>query len=182
MEPNPIAILVLCFGGAALLIFLFWANHKIRTGGQRKSEAATERAAHSAVGYALSYILGGAGPVNDYEEDVMSRPGETPPAHAPSSLDRQQTADRQAPDRPDPRKPTPDELLTLYRLMRKHGVPREEARAALKTNNLPLDNNLWAKAAPPEEEGDVLTPVAGRPTKASYYPDRPDLQYEPPPR
>jgi hypothetical protein len=31
------------------------------------------------------------------------------------------------------------------------------------------------------EEPAVLTPVAGRPTKASYYPDDPDLAYHPPP-
>lgn len=34
----------------------------------------------------------------------------------------------------------------------------------------------------PPEEPTVLTPIAGRPTKASYYPDDPALEYQPPPR
>lgn len=33
----------------------------------------------------------------------------------------------------------------------------------------------------PPEEPTILTPIAGRPTKASYYPDQPDLEFQPPP-
>ena len=33
----------------------------------------------------------------------------------------------------------------------------------------------------PPEEPTILTPIAGRPTKASYYPDDPALEFQPPP-
>ena len=69
-------------------------------------------------------------------------------------------------------------MLDIYRLMRKYNIPREEARAALRSAALPLDNNGWAAVAPGEQT--VYTPIAGRPTKASYYPEDPELEYQAP--
>src|SRR5262249_44438672 len=100
----------------------------------------------------------------------------------PSSL---QTDNVQTDRQPPTAKPGAEELLTLYKLLRAHGIAREEARPVLKSVLLPLDNNLWRDAAPPpaaEADGDdtLVTPFAGRPTKRSYYPDEPSLEYQPP--
>lgn len=75
-------------------------------------------------------------------------------------------------------------LLDTYRRLRKLGMSRDDARALLSLWGIPLDNNLWAEAAPPDppEEPTILTPIAGRPTKASYYEADPELAYQPPPR
>lgn len=150
MEPNSLALFLLCLVGAGALVFLFWLNHKIATRGSKKSVS--------------SYPV------------VMSRPVSSDvPDKAPSSL---QTAPPQTDQTPIIRRPPAEELLTVYRLMRKYGIPREEARAALKAANLPLDNNLWTSVAPPVEEPQEVTPIAGRPTSAKFH-DDPELEYRP---
>lgn len=58
------------------------------------------------------------------------------------------------------------ELLTLYTVLRKYGVPREEIRPVLKGVRVPLSNDVWASAAPPPPVH--VTPVAGRPTDADF--------------
>lgn len=43
---------------------------------------------------------------------------------------------------------TSDELVLIYREMRRSGMKREGARAILKERGIPLNNNLWAAAKP----------------------------------
>lgn len=126
--------------------------------------------------------------IEDYRElsresagdaDVMSRAMEIDEATiAPSAL--RQTApqtDQTAAPPPIPR----DVMIDTLRSLREHGYSREQARALLRGLRQPLDNNLWTAAAPPERNDDeIVTPFAGRRTKASYYPDNPELEFEPP--
>lgn len=68
-------------------------------------------------------------------------------------------------------------MIDIYRLMRKYNIPREEARAAFQSAALPLDNNQWAKVAPPAPH---VTPIAGRATNAVF--EEGELAFVPPPR
>jgi hypothetical protein len=80
---------------------------------------------------------------------------------------------------------TEHQLLTLYSFLRAHGAVRERASRVLKEVGIPMNNNLWARAIPPapvEEDDDMLTPIAGRPTRATYYESSPALQYQEPPK
>lgn len=104
---------------------------------------------------------------------VMSRPAIPDHPVAPLSI---QTDEKQIPDRPTISEPSRNEMLDIFRLMRRYGIPREEARPILKAAGLKLDNNLWTAAAPPEDE--YTTPIAGRSTKAVFDADYP---YEPVP-
>jgi hypothetical protein len=117
------------------------------------------------------------------DTDIMSRSQDEAPQKTLSS--HRQTApqtDRQ-PAQPAPSPLSRDIMLDIYRLLREHNVPREKARPVLKAAGIPLDNNLWTQAASSTDDAeDVLTPIAGRPTKASYYPDDLDLEYQSPPR
>ena len=115
--------------------------------------------------------------VNYYQvgdPSVMSLSESTTHAGAASSL---QTDSRQTADKPPPAAPSRDVMLNTYRLLRKYGIPREEARPVLKAAGFPLDNNLWADAAPPEPAR--VTPIAGRPTRAEFQTD-PEYPYEAP--
>jgi hypothetical protein len=119
--------------------------------------------------------------VNRFRSDkhiVMSSAASENTQNAPLSL--RQTAVQT--DRP-PMSPSlsRDVMLDMYRLLRMHGVPREKARPILKAAGLPLDNNLWSEAIPPDEEAPAMTPIAGRPTRARYQ-DDPELVFEPPPQ
>lgn len=126
-------------------------------------------------------VIGGDGGVKDYETPpatVMSRSEPAIPPSAPSSL---RTDDgRTETTTPQP-KFTEDQLLTLYAFLRSSGVTRDRATPALKAAGIPMNNNLWAKAAPmpPLEDGEYRTPIAGRPTSAVF--ETGDLAYEPPP-
>lgn len=174
MEPNPLAIFGLCVAGAGALVFLLWLNHWLRQPSKREAQAQA-----GAIEVMLSYLLGGAGGVSDYDDDVMSYEDERAPAITASSLgtDAGRTQDGQA-----AHKIRGEELLTLYQLMRRYNIPRDEAQAALKACNLPMSNGTWAKAAPPPpEEPPQVTPIAGRPTRAQFH-DDPDLVFQPPPR
>lgn len=116
--------------------------------------------------------------VKGHTTTVMSRAGEGSLQHAPSAV----TADaRQTPDRRMIPKPTPEEMLDVFRVLRAAGVDREKLRPSWKAAGLPLDNNLWTQAAPlPPEEPQTITPIAGRPTDAKFH--DPELSYQPPPR
>lgn len=117
--------------------------------------------------------------VNDSPPDVMSDAGEGVPVIAPSSLG---TDAARTPDGQSTHKIRGEELLTLYQLMRRYNIPRDEAQAALKSCGLPMSNGTWAKAAPPPpEEPQMLTPIAGRPTSAQFHDDS-ELIFKPPPR
>lgn len=114
--------------------------------------------------------------VNNNTPAVMSREGDEVSAHAASSLQtRQQTASDQTED-PKARRA---KLLDTYKALRKLGMSRDDARALLKPWGIPLDNNLWADAAPPQEEPLEVTPIAGRPTSAKFHQDDPELEYRP---
>lgn len=118
----------------------------------------------------------------DNDDDDMSSEDIDTPLSRPSSLETDGQTDRRAPQTTAPRA---EQLLTLYRLMRAAGISRDEAQAALKEAGLPLNNNVWKLAAPrvpaPSDDDDVLvTPYAGRRTRASYYPDEPELEFKSP--
>lgn len=109
---------------------------------------------------------------------VMSRESVAPPQIALSSLE---TDDRKAPDRPTMPVPTRDQMLDIFRVLRASGVGREALRPAWKAAGLLLDNNLWAEAKPADPEPVSVTPIAGRPTPATFAEQDPDLAYVPPP-
>lgn len=87
MEPNPLAIFVLCLGGAAALIFLLWLNHKWVT--RRRPKSAEEEAPTivsrpiaeaspavrpSLVTIVMSYLLGAAGPIEPVADRLHATP------------------------------------------------------------------------------------------------------------
>jgi hypothetical protein len=109
---------------------------------------------------------------------VMSRSQNAPPQNAPSSLE---TRPRPDPDQTEDKAARQKKLFDTYTTLKRLGLSRDAARAFLGPWGIPLDNNLWAQV-PPEPEPEHVTPIAGRPTKASYYPDSPDLEYQGPPR
>ena len=116
--------------------------------------------------------------VSDYEQPapaLMSRVEDDRAPSMPSSL---QTDSRQTSDKAMMPVPSRDIMLNTYKLLRKYGIPREEARPVLKAAGLPLDNNLWVDAAPPEPEH--LTPIVGRPTSARFDITDPDYPYQAP--
>lgn len=126
--------------------------------------------------------------VKSYEEDepiIMSRSEDGVPPSAPSSLETD--GRRTETTAPGP-KFTEDQLLTLYGFLRELGVTRDRATPILKASGIPVNNNLWTRAAPlaPDvsvgDDDTTLTPIAGRRTRASYYPEEPDLEFSPPPR
>lgn len=110
-------------------------------------------------------------PVNYYQAAPSEIMSSAPTALADDPLSSQ---DGQPDGRTDSPTPSRAELLTLYRILRKYGVPREEIRAALRGVRVPLSNDVWASAAPAEPQ--YTTPIAGRPTSAAFDPDFP---YEP---
>ena len=123
--------------------------------------------------------LGRAG-LNTVKRYVAPRPrvmsqgeNDTPP----SRLSSLQTDSRQTADTPAPPAPTRDVMLNSHKLLRKYGIPREEARAMYKSLGLPLDNNLWAEAAA-GSEAPHITPIVGRPTSARFETDA-DYPYQP---
>lgn len=97
---------------------------------------------------------------------VMSRSAENDTPSRPSSL---QTDSAQTPDQTELAAVRRAKLLDTYRPLRKLGMSREDARALLKPWGIPVDNNLWADAAPPEDEH--ITPIVGRLTSARFETD-----------
>jgi hypothetical protein len=79
---------------------------------------------------------------------VMSRSALEPAVDGPSS--HRQTADQTRQTAQTPPAPTKEQKLTLYKTMREQGISREKARPILAAMGMPLDNNLWAEAAPAE--------------------------------
>lgn len=116
--------------------------------------------------------------VNDIEDEaihVMSRSDVVSPPSAPSSLGTDGATDGRT---AQPARVNAEQLLTLYKLMREHGIKRDEAASALRVAGLPLSNDVWANAAPDDDV--LVTPYAGRRTRASYYPDDPELEFKSP--
>lgn len=97
-----------------------------------------------------------------------------------SSASVSQTDSPQTADRPLAPAITREQMLDAAKTLRAAGLSREKGRAVFSALGLPLDNNLWAAAAPPEPEADYVTPIAGRATKKAYYPDEPELEFAPP--
>lgn len=113
--------------------------------------------------------------VNDNDE-IMSR---LPISDASSSAAAVRQTPLQTPDRRTIPVPTPTEMLDIFKVLRAAGVNREALRGPWRAAGLPLDNNLWTAAAPPEDTH--TTPIAGRRTSAQFEQD-PELRYEAPPR
>jgi len=103
----------------------------------------------------------------------------SPPASAPSSPSVSQTDAAPVVVQAAPREPTRAEILDACKVLRAKGLSREEARIVFGYLHRRLDNNLWADAAPGAQPADdeIITPYAGRRTKASYYPENPELEY-----
>lgn len=105
---------------------------------------------------------------------VMSR---TPINDRPSMPSSVQTDGVQTPDQTEDTAARRQKLLDTYRPLRKLGMSRDDARVFLSRWNIPLDNNLWADAAPPDDVH--RTPIVGRPTSAVFETD-PDYPYQAP--
>ena len=121
--------------------------------------------------------------VSYYQVDaphVMSR---SAPERAPSVPSALETDGAQTDRRATMPVPSRAELLTLFRALRAAGMNRDTARAALKAVGLPLDNNIWADAAPVTlgaiETPAYVTPIVGRRTSATFETD-PDYPYQAP--
>jgi hypothetical protein len=94
-----------------------------------------------------------------------------------------ETDGKQSSDRQTIAKPTEQQMLDIFKALRAAGVKREAIAGPWRAAGLPIDTNLWSKAAPSEKDDDddtIVTPWAGRRTKASYY-DDPRLEYQQPP-
>lgn len=106
-----------------------------------------------------------------------------------SALSVSQTDSRQTDRQTQVQGPSRDKLLTFYAMLREAGISREHARPVLKGVWLPLDNNLWAEAAPPEPQSEPDPPrvlrVRDNGTEERvipFYETEPGLRYEAPPR
>lgn len=107
--------------------------------------------------------------------DITSSPAPEPAAIASPPRTDAGTDGRTPPITPELR---PASLDTV-RELRAHGFTRDAARALLRGLGYSLGNNTWADAAPatPADDDEIITPYAGRRTKASYYPENPELEY-----
>lgn len=115
--------------------------------------------------------------VNNYTDSaphVMSRSEDSAPASSRLSNETQVETDRQTEPMPAIRA---EQLLTIYKTMRAAGISREDAAAAFKASGLPFNNNVWAKAAPPQDGAAYVTPIVGRPTSARFETDS-DFPYQ----
>ncbi len=110
-----------------------------------------------------SYGVITVNPSQDTAPIVMSRSTLDARPSAPSSV---QTRPDETPDQTNDAAARRVKLLDTYKPLRKLGMSREDARVFLTRWNIPLDNNLWAAAAPPADPH--ITPVAGRPTDADF--------------
>jgi hypothetical protein len=108
---------------------------------------------------------------------VMSRSQNTNDGFAASAL---QTDDRQTTDRRTMPVPTRDQMLDIFKVVRAAGIKRDQLAGAWRAAGLPLDNNVWADAAPAEQPAQHFTPIVGRPTNAVFESD-PDFPYVQPP-
>lgn len=116
--------------------------------------------------------------VNDYDDAaapapvvVMSRSEMSAPVSPVSSKDGQSDG------RTDSDQVGRAELLTLYKVLRKYGIPREEIRPALKGVRVVLSNDVWASAA--ADDAPYITPIVGRSTSARFETDA-DFPYQAP--
>lgn len=77
-----------------------------------------------------------------------------------------------------------EKMLDIFKVLRAAGVKREHLAKPWRAAGLPLDTNLWLDAAPapqpPPAEPEYMTPIAGRPTKAQFEYDEPELNYQAP--
>lgn len=151
-------VFLAALGVVAFVVLYAWFYRGIR-GGEREDVSA---------GAVFRAVLDWR-PVSRSDEGVpelMSRTVWAPSVEAVSSQDGRTD------EAPDNWTPSRDDLLTLYKILRAHGVGREEIRPALKAVRVPLSNDLWKQAAPPAppepHEDSHVTPIAERPTKAAF--------------
>lgn len=107
---------------------------------------------------------------------VMSRSNNAPAPSIPSSLETDGVQTRDQTNEAAARRL---KLLDTYKPLRKLGMSRDDARAFLHRLDIPLDNNLWAEAAPAADDAPHVTPIVGRPTSAKFETD-PDYPYQSP--
>jgi hypothetical protein len=116
--------------------------------------------------------LGQAG-VNTVKRYVSARPAVMSRSQNSDAGEALSSKDGQNAGRTDNDQIGRAELLTLYKTLRKYGVPREEIRPALKGVRVPLSNDVWASAAEqaPQEDANYRTPIVGRVTNAKFETD-----------
>lgn len=73
--------------------------------------------------------------------------------------------------------PTYAQIFDGCKLMRGYGLTREQARDVVKAFGGAFPNDLWTQVAPAPTEGQTITPIAGRATKAKFEYDDPALNY-----
>lgn len=116
-----------------------------------------------------SYVTDG---INNMSSDAVDA--------LPSSPSSLQTDAVQTPDQTEDTAARRKKLLDTYKPLRKLGMSRDDARVFLHSLGLPLDNNLWADAAPADEQPAAhVTPIVGRATNARFETD-PEFPYQAP--
>lgn len=107
----------------------------------------------------------------EYQLEITSsdRPSE------PSAASVLRTDGEIAPAPPVVLTPTRAQIIDSCKLMREYGLSREQARAIVRVYGGALPNDLWTQVAPADEA--VVTPIAGRSTKAVFRYDDPELEY-----
>lgn len=103
-----------------------------------------------------------------------SRPSE------PSEPSRPEDGREIAPPTPVIFAPTHAQTFDAAKLLRAYGLNREQAREVLKAVGGALPNDMWTQVAPPPTEGQTVTPIVGRVTKAEFRETEPGLVYQPP--
>lgn len=126
-QPNPLAITLLCIGGAALLVFLFWLNHALRTGGKRAERKPAQVSPWISLG--LSYLLGGTGPVkssDDGARDIMTKAQEAAPDRPSAAASSQwgeppkiPETNQPEPNEPAVREPPDDPIIISHKMTKK---------------------------------------------------------------
>lgn len=115
-----------------------------------------------------------------YAAEIMSS---ATPAPAPSEPSVSQTDGVQTPDQTADPAARRQKMINTYRPLRAAGMTRDAARAMLAIWSIPLDNNLWTLAAPPDapseppEQRVIMMRDNGLPARP--VPVDPDFPYQP---
>lgn len=104
----------------------------------------------------------------------------SPRPSEPSAPAVQRTDTPPSPPAPAIFAPTYAQTFDGCKLMRGYGLTREQAREVVKAFGGAFPNDLWTQVAPPPTEGQTVTPIAGRTTKARFEYDDPALNYAEP--
>ena len=99
-------------------------------------------------------------------DEVMSRTSDDASPEPRAAV--RQTGQTDAPPKVIP-VPTPDQMVDIFRQLRAAGVKRDDLRPLWNAAGLPLDNNLWTKAAPAPEAPPAQTPIGETPYDPARY-------------